>query len=163
MKRNLKLYPIALFLFFATATVVEALSCYQLADRMFSSKHNPVYWAKRYYAAGCGDFDLLGISTVVPLPAGLSWDNDEAEIELSEKGERTHLQRSIEAFSKKDYKAAIEHAKQHTDESVRLRIVGVSSCALKDKDGVREAMAKADDEGKELIKFACNHYKAASE
>ena len=32
----------------------QALSCAELADHMFSSKH-PVYWAKRYYKAGCGD------------------------------------------------------------------------------------------------------------
>jgi hypothetical protein len=33
----------------------DALSCDGLANAMFSSKHHAVYWAKRYYAAGCGD------------------------------------------------------------------------------------------------------------
>lgn len=34
---------------------VQALSCAQLADHMFSSKRHAVGWAKRYYKAGCGD------------------------------------------------------------------------------------------------------------
>jgi hypothetical protein len=29
--------------------------------------------------------------------------------------------------------------------------------------GIREALEQSDDEGKELIKYACNHYKLAIE
>jgi hypothetical protein len=162
MKTNWKRYFVGVLVILAIATVADALSCSQLAHRMFTSSH-PVYWAKRYYKAGCGDFDLVGMSTTVPMPDVLPWDDGDSEAAMSDKEEQTHLDRSIEAFTKKDYKTAIEHAKQHTDEHVVLRIVGVSSCALKDKDGVREALAKSDEDGKELIKFACNHYKAAVE
>lgn len=36
-----------------TAESASAMSCAGLADRMFSSHHHAVYWAKRYYMAGC--------------------------------------------------------------------------------------------------------------
>jgi hypothetical protein len=36
------------------ARAAEALGCGGLAKAMFSSKHHALYWAKRYYRAGCG-------------------------------------------------------------------------------------------------------------
>jgi hypothetical protein len=35
------------------ATPAHALSCHTLANAMFTSRHHAVYWAHRYYAAGC--------------------------------------------------------------------------------------------------------------
>jgi hypothetical protein len=137
-----------------------AISTYHVV--ILSNFAYPALPAKRYYNAGCG-FDAFGASTMLPAAVALPLETAESETLVGDKDEETHLQRSIDAFIKKDYRKAIEHAKQHTDQYVVSRIVGVSSCALKDKDGIREALEKSDDEGKELIKYACNHYKAAVE
>jgi hypothetical protein len=34
-------------------TPADALGCSALANGMFSSKHHALYWAMRYYNAGC--------------------------------------------------------------------------------------------------------------
>lgn len=140
----------------ATATVYANLSCSQLANHMFTSATRAVYWAKRYYNAGCG-ISTGGTTTSYSSSAEL-FDFDNINTENEDKDD--HLAQSIKAFVKKDYKAAMEHAKmrQADDNYAVLRILGASSCALGDKDGAREVLAKSDDEGRELVKYVCHHF-----
>jgi hypothetical protein len=162
MNKIWKRWAMALIVFLSIGTVVEALSCSALANAMFSSRHRTVYWAKRYYAAGCG------FAVALNLPAGEGqvaearslplWD--ETDSRVSTEKEDDDLAQAMKAFLEKDYQGAIEHAKRKSSDKsyVASRIVGVSACAIKDNDGIREALAGTDDEGKELIKFACDHY-----
>ena len=162
MTETSKRCAIALVVFLSIGTLAEALSCSALANAMFSSKHRAVYWAKRYYAAGCGFAAALNLPVgEEPLAEARSlpsWD-ETSSAESMEKDD-DHLAQATKAFLDKDYKQAIEHAKRMSSEQsyVATRIVGVSACAVKDNDRVREALAATDDEGKELIKFACDHY-----
>src|SRR3981189_3534661 len=135
MRRSWKQFTVTFILVLAIATVTDALSCGDLANHMFTSRTRAVYWAKRYFKAGCG-FDIFGTPTGLPTAEPLPWETAESEILVGDKVEQTHLERSIDAFIQKDYRKAIEHAKQHTDQYVVSRIVGVSSCALKDKDAI---------------------------
>jgi hypothetical protein len=147
-----------LILLFGVVAVVEAnVSCSALANHMFTSATRAVYWAKRYYNAGRGDVEVFR----VPVPGALPSELSDSEYSSVDKDEHKHLAESIEAFVKKDYKEAIEHAKrqQEGDQHVVSRIVGVCSCALHDQKGVHEALAASDEEGKELVKYACQHYK----
>lgn len=161
MNKIWKRWAMALIVFFSIGTIAEALSCSVLAHAMFTSKHRALYWAKRYYAAGCGFAVALnfpvGEEPVAGAPS-LPWD--ETDSRLSTEKEDDHLAQATKAFLEKDYKGAMEHAKRMSSEEsyVATRIVGVSACAMKDNDGIREALAATDDEGKELIKFACDHY-----
>jgi hypothetical protein len=162
MNQNRKRWAIALIAFLSIGTTIEALSCSALANAMFSSKHRAVYWAKRYYAAGCGFAVALNVpgseGPVAEAPDMPLWDETDSKM-ATEKEEDT-LAQATQAFLEKDYKRAIQHAKYNSLEKsyVASRIVGVSACALKDNDEIREALAGTDGEGKELIKFACEHY-----
>jgi hypothetical protein len=62
----------------------------------------------------------------------------------SAEKEDDDLARATKAFLAKDYKRAIEHAKQMPAEKsyVTSRIVCVSACAIKDNDEIREAQSK---------------------
>jgi hypothetical protein len=62
------------------------------------------------------------------------------------------------AFLERRYKRAIKLAKARVEgyPEVAWRIVGASSCSLKDERGALEAYGHVDAEGKALLQFICD-------
>ncbi len=73
-------------------------------------------------------------------------------------GEESPIEAARSAFVKGDYHKAIELARPRVaiEPDAAWRVIGASSCFLKDRAGAKEAYGRLDAKGQAFVKYVCS-------